>query len=75
MKNTIIICTSNFKSDKDIRKKLGDPIYSRFDAVIEFNKLDEEAIRIIIKIIYDNKFNELDDNEKEQLNPKARYLF
>lgn len=65
MKNSIIICTSNFKSDKDIREKLGDPIYSRFDAVIEFNKLNEEAIRIIVKRIYDKKFNELDDEEKE----------
>lgn len=40
LRKSIIICTSNFKSEKDIKDKLGEPIYSRFDAIIKYNDLD-----------------------------------
>lgn len=39
----IIICTSNYKSIDEIKEKLGLPIYNRFDAVIKFDELSNEA--------------------------------
>lgn len=39
LKNSIIICTSNFTNLSDVRKTLGDPIYSRFDTCIEYKEL------------------------------------
>ena len=47
--NAVIICTSNYKSEIDVRKNLGDPIYSRFDAVIEFKSLTINAITQIVE--------------------------
>ena len=65
MGSSIIICTSNFMSEKEIKSALGEPIYSRFDAVIKFDKLDKNAIDTIIKKEYNKQFEELDDDEKE----------
>lgn len=55
MKNAIIICTSNFLSLEDIRKQLGDPIYSRFDAIIKYENLDVSAVKSIIRREYDKQ--------------------
>ncbi len=30
----IIICTSNYKTESEIKEQLGTPIFNRFDAVI-----------------------------------------
>ena len=61
MKNSIIICTSNYMSEKEIKSALGEPIYSRFDAVIKFDKLDKAAIEIILNNEYDRQYQALDD--------------
>lgn len=53
MGSSIIICTSNFMSEKEIKSALGEPIYSRFDAVIKFDKLDRDAIDTIVKKEYE----------------------
>lgn len=47
LEHTIIICTSNYITAEEIKSKLGAPIYNRFDAVIEFAQLSENAKRII----------------------------
>lgn len=65
MGSSIIICTSNFMSEKEIKSALGEPIYSRFDAVIRFDKLDRNAIDTIIRKEYSKQFKELDEDEKE----------
>ncbi len=62
--NAIIICTSNYKTTEEIREKLGDPIYYRFDAFIEFNELNCKAIEQIIDIKYDNYYSQLSDEDK-----------
>lgn len=52
LKKTLIICTSNYTSLEDVRKNLGEPIYNRFDAVIHFENLSNEAkIKIASKAI------------------------
>lgn len=65
MGSSIIICTSNFMSEKEIKAALGEPIYSRFDAVIKFDKLDRNAIGTIIRKEYNKQFEELDEDEKK----------
>ncbi len=43
LKKSVIICTSNYKDEAEIRKELGDAIFNRFDVVIGFNELSEDA--------------------------------
>lgn len=64
MSSAIIICTSNYMSEKEIKTSLGEPIYSRFDAIIKFDKLDKNAIRSIIQNEYQRQFLQLDMDEK-----------
>ncbi|MDD3241320.1 MAG: AAA family ATPase [Bacilli bacterium] len=62
--NAIIICTSNYKTTEEIREKLGDPIYYRFNAFIEFNELDYKAIEQIVDIKYDEYYSQLSNEDK-----------
>lgn len=43
LKKSVIICTSNYKEIDEIRKELGDAIFNRFDVIIGFDELSEEA--------------------------------
>ena len=45
MKDSVIICTSNYMSEKEIKTALGEPIFLDFDAIIKFDKLDAIAIQ------------------------------
>lgn len=65
LSNSIIICTSNFKSKEEIRERLGDPIYYRFDSFIEFKELKTEDINRIIDLKYQKYINELSEKDKE----------
>lgn len=67
LKNSIIICTSNYKDTEEIRKNLGDPIYFRFDAFIKFNELSDEYKKIIIEKKYDKYMLELDISDRETI--------
>lgn len=40
---SIIICTSNYNNLKEIEEHLGSPIYNRFDKIIHFNSLSNQA--------------------------------
>lgn len=52
----IIICTSNYASNHEAREKLGDPIYSRFDAVIKFGSLSATVIKQMIEKAVEERF-------------------
>lgn len=65
MKDSVIICTSNYMSEKEIRSTLGEPIFSRFDAVIKFENLDKNAIQKILIKEYEKQYSVLDQAEKE----------
>ncbi|PIC56737.1 hypothetical protein CSV80_13385 [Sporosarcina sp. P12(2017)] len=54
LQNAVILCTSNYLSESDIRKNLGDAIFSRFDAFIKFQAFSNEVKEQLI----DNIFNE-----------------
>jgi len=65
LKNSIIICTSNYKDTEEIRKNLGDPIYFRFDAFIKFNELSDEYKKIITEKKYNKFMSDLDANDRK----------
>lgn len=48
VEKAIIICTSNYSSKQEIKDKLGEAIYNRFDAVIGFKTLNKQSKDILI---------------------------
>ena len=68
--NSIIICTSNYQNEEEIRKHLGDPIFYRFDRFIKFDTLSLESIKRIIDICASNKMETIDLKEREIVNIK-----
>ena len=65
LKNSIIICTSNYLNENDIRKNIGDPLFFRFDKIIEFKKLNKEAIdKILVKKV-NEKYLLLTDEDQD----------
>ena len=65
--NSIIICTSNYQSEAEIRKHLGDPIYFRFDSFIKFEDLSEESLKTIIEMLINKKYSTLSVAEKKNV--------
>ena len=61
--NSIIICTSNYLTEEEIRKNLGDPIFYRFDKFIKFDDLSVNAICQIIDLQLENKCGKLSPKE------------
>ncbi|WP_449279812.1 AAA family ATPase [Leucobacter sp. GX0328] len=61
---SLIICTSNYDSEDEIHKALGDALFSRFDALIKFEQLDAEQILTVADRLAERKFASLDDDEK-----------
>jgi len=66
--DSIIICTSNYTSIQDIKNHLGDPIFARFDAVIKFESLSEDALKEIINKQFQVQLDRLTVEEKELIN-------
>lgn len=65
--NSIIICTSNYLDAEDARKHLGDPIFSRFDAVIRYDALDDAAVKAIMKLELARQVEDLDPDERDAI--------
>jgi ATP-dependent Clp protease ATP-binding subunit ClpA len=55
LQNTVILCTSNYLSESDIRKNLGEAIFSRFDAFINFQSFSDEVKVELIDRIYNEE--------------------
>lgn len=72
LKNSIIICTSNYKSEDEIREKLGDPIYYRISTFIKFKELEQNSINRIIDLIYDSYIEKLREEDKNIIK-KTKY--
>lgn len=66
----LIICTSNYASEEEIRSALGDALHSRFDALIPFQPLSASEVRTVISDLVDRQFDKLDSNEREVLDPE-----
>lgn len=65
--NTIIICTSNYQNENEIRKNIGDPLFFRFSKFIKFENLNVTSIKKIIENNLNNSFENLSDEEKEKV--------
>lgn len=67
---SIIICTSNYKSEDDIKNQLGKAIFSRFDAVIKFNELSALAKSEIASIQYQKKIEMYPQQDQDVISSK-----
>lgn len=69
--NAIIICTSNYQSEEEIRKKLGEPIFSRFEACIPYEKISPHDAKKIIKIHINKEWDMLPPEDQLLINKKS----
>ena len=67
--NSIIICTSNYLTEEEIRQNLGDPIFYRFDKFIKFDALSHGAICRIIDLQLTSKCEKLSPEELSIIQP------
>ena len=63
----MIICTSNYGSEDEIRHVLGDALYSRFDALIPFEPLSSDEVKQVIDRLVDSRLAKLSPDELERL--------
>lgn len=63
----LIICTSNYGSEDEIRQALGDALYSRFDALIPFEPLSPDEIRQVTDRLVNGRFEALSTDERAAL--------
>lgn len=66
---SLIICTSNYSTEDEIRKVLGDALYSRFDALVHFKPLSKPEIREVIDRIVENRHAKLTADEQAHVTP------
>lgn len=64
---SLIICTSNYGTEDEIRRALGDALYSRFDSLVHFKPLSKVEIRQVIDRLVDHRFGKLTPDEQERL--------
>jgi ATP-dependent Clp protease ATP-binding subunit ClpA len=64
---SLIICTSNYGSDKEIGEALGDALHSRFDSLIRFQPLSHGEIIQVIDRLVGNRFAVLTPDEQKRL--------
>ncbi|UOR12632.1 AAA family ATPase [Halobacillus amylolyticus] len=62
--NTIIFCTSNYQSEKDIKDKLGAALFSRFDNVIQYKELSEKAKLKILEQTYTEELKNFNEDDR-----------
>jgi len=63
----LIICTSNYGTDDEIRQALGEALYSRFDALIQFKPLTNDEIREVIDRLVEGRYRALEPHEQSRL--------
>ena len=77
LKNSIILCTSNYTSANEVQRHLGDPIFSRIDALVEFKPLSEASLK---KILFNDierewaAFSQAEQNVLDKEETQARLL-
>jgi len=64
---SLIICTSNYSTEDEIRKALGDALYSRFDSLIRFDSLTKDEIIEVIDRLVQDRFSKLTPEEEKAL--------
>lgn len=66
---SLIICTSNYGTEDEIRKALGDALYSRFDSLVHFKQLSKNEILLVIDLLVDDRLSKLAPEEQGRLEP------
>lgn len=69
--NLIIICTANFENIEQIRQTLGDAMFYRFDAFIEFTSLNSDAFNRIVHDVVTEIWGELSQAEQSIFKTKS----
>ncbi|PAL04096.1 AAA family ATPase [Peribacillus simplex] len=67
LENTIILCTSNYQSENEIKERLGAALFSRFDNVIQYKELSETAKIRILEKTYKEELMKFKKDEREYL--------
>lgn len=68
LRNSVIFCTSNFRSKAQISQVLGDSIYNRFDAFIEYKPLSNDTVKQLIFRAFSQLMDTLDLDDKNKIN-------
>ncbi|OCI32810.1 AAA family ATPase [Oerskovia enterophila] len=64
---SLIICTTNYRSEAEAISALGDALCSRFDAVIEYKPLLPEALQQITDSMIEKSCAVLTDGERDRI--------
>ncbi|AZR76743.1 AAA family ATPase [Bacillus thuringiensis] len=70
LEKAIIICTSNYNSQAEIKKHVGEAIFTRFDSFIKFNPLSSDAKAEIIKQQYIKQLSFFSHDEQQLIEKK-----
>lgn len=63
--NSIFICTTNFRDEREIKDKLGMAMFSRITKCIEFSQLNDKQKLAIVDKDYIEIMNKLTESEKD----------
>lgn len=67
MRDSLFVLTSNFKSEGEIRKRLGSAMFSRLGACIPFSDLTTDQKVTIIASHFERILNKLDDEDRKRI--------
>lgn len=73
LENSIIICTSNYKSEVEVEKHLGTPIFSRFNSFIKYNEITFQNKIKIAEKIFDKILSSLDKDDFDKLQSVPKF--
>ena len=68
---SLIICTSNYASEDEIRKALGEALYSRFDFLVAFRPLSKVEVHKVIERLVNIRFSKLTPDERDRLDAES----
>lgn len=67
LEKAVIICTTNFQSEKEIYVQLGEALYSRFDGFIQYQELSDDSKVKVIEREYEKMFQQMLDPEEQKI--------
>ena len=77
LKNTLIICTSNYENPQKILEHLGEPMFFRINCLIKYESLSREVKIKLIEKYYNNLYEVLEPTEKQIIDDskiKEKYI-
>ena len=65
LKNTLIICTSNYENQQKIYEHLGEPMFFRINCFIKYQQLSKQVKEKLVEKYYNNLVEKLNSDEKQ----------